>query len=863
MIRSPRGLRAFGVLTAVLLSASAHADDPPLLAPLRGNQALELPAVAGSIPSPAAFLGYPLGERFTPHHRIVDYLETLAEASERLVLESYGETYEGRPLLTAIISSAATLRELDSIRSRRPLLGAPEELDKADRRRLAANNPAVLWLGYGVHGNELSSAEAAMATAYLLAAATRDALPSLDRLIIVIDPLVNPDGHERYLAAFRSRRGMNPDPYHAAREHQEQWPTGRYNHYLFDLNRDWAWATQQETRHRLATFQSWEPQIAIDFHEMGPDRTYFFPPPAEPVHPAVGAPARRWLEIFGRADAKTFDDLGWTYSMGESYDLFYPAYGDSYTTLRGAVGMTYETAGGGRAGSALLLANGRPLTLADRIARHLTASIASVRTAAHHAGKLVEDFVSFRFDTSQGPGASYLWTDDQPEAAALVDLLERHGIRVGRLAEGLELRARPLVGGAAVDTSFAAGTWIVGTAQPLGRLVTVLLERQAEMPEAFLARQRQRVDANLEPEFFDVTAWSLPLALNLDAWVVDEAHPAQVSGPRRETGLVGEPRAGFVVTPQGLRGYRFAAALQASAEPFLLALDQLELSGRTYPRGSLFVPRRPGDGDQIVRLAELAARTGITLDGAATSRSVSDTQLGSDRMLTIGPSRIGLFAGPGVSPPGLGALWYTLDRMVGARHSMLELETFRSLRLADFDVLVLPPGRSYDSAIGDDGAKRLRAWITDGGTLIAVGSALEWLAKHDLTKLEPQPGNAVGTSFEPLLETPGAVAATRMGDHALTAGLGTAPFVLVSGSRFYRPLGDPQMNLLTVRAEKPIVAGFAWPEAVERIAGAALLTVEPLGSGRVVAFPQHPAFRAFWRGTMPLFLNAVMYGPSL
>jgi len=868
MIRSPVGLRGFGVLAVTLLSASANADDLSLLAPLRGNQTLELPLVDASVPSPASFLGYPLGERFTPHHRIVDYFETLAAASERLVLEPYGETYEGRPLLTAIISSAATLRKLDGIRSQRPLLGAPEGLDEAARRRLVATNPAVLWLGYGVHGDESSSAEAAMATAYLLAAATPDAIPSLDRLIVVIDPLVNPDGRERYLAAFRSRRGTSPDPYHAAREHREPWPSGRYNHYLLDLNRDWAWATQQETRHRLTVFRSWEPQVAIDLHEMSPDRTYFFPPPAEPVHPAIGAPTRRWLEIFGNADAESFDDLGWTYFMGESYDLFYPAYGDSYPTLRGAVGMTYEVAGGGRAGSALHLASGRALSLADRIARHLTTSITSVRTAARHADELLEDFVAFRFDASQASGTAYLWTDDQPEAEALADLLERHGIRVGRLAEGLPLHARRLVGGVAVDTSFAAGTWTVDTAQPLGRLVEVLMERQAEMPEAFLTRQRQRVDANLEPEFFDVTAWSLPLALNLETWVVDEALPPLVAAPRREPGLVGEPRVGFVVAPQGLRGYRFAAALQASAEPFRVALDQFELGGRTYPRGSLFIPRRPGDGDQPVRLGELAVQAGITLDGATTSRTTAGIPLGSDRMLTIRPSRIGLFAGPGVSPPDLGALWYMLDRMVGVRHSLLELETFGSLRLADFDVLVLPPGQRYGSALGDDGAERLRAWVTDGGTLVAIGSALEWLAEHDLTELETGPaadgsGDPVITTFEPQLETPGAVAATRMGDHALTAGLAWAPFVLISGSRFYRPLGDPQKDLLTARTESPIVAGFAWPEAAERIAGAALLTVEPLGSGRVVTFPQHPAFRAFWRGTMPLFLNAVMYGPSL
>ncbi|MFW6175257.1 MAG: M14 family zinc carboxypeptidase, partial [Acidobacteriota bacterium] len=392
---------ALGASPAAVTGASARQEAPrgaqqravPLLEPLAHGRALELPELDPEVPSPAGFLGYPLGAHFTHHHRILAYLEHLAEASDRVALWTYGTSYEGRPLALLAISTPENIERLDGIRAARRRLADPRDLAPEEIEALVAEEPAIAWLAYGVHGNESSSAEAAMAAAYALAAAGGPWEDLLEGTVVLIDPLVNPDGRERYVSFYEQTRGRVPDPDPAAAEHREPWPGGRQNHYLIDLNRDWTWASQRETRHRLEAYREWEPQVYVDYHEMFSGSTYFFPPPADPVHPLLDRDTVAWLDAFGRANAEAFDRQGWPYFKAEVFDLYYPGYGDSYPGFRGAVGMTYEMAGHGRAGLALQQEGDGLLTLADRIARHFTTSLATVRTAAENRRELLETFV--------------------------------------------------------------------------------------------------------------------------------------------------------------------------------------------------------------------------------------------------------------------------------------------------------------------------------------------------------------------------------------------------------------------------------------------------------------------------------------
>ena len=926
---------------------------PEWLAPVPEGAALELPPLDPGVPAPPAVLGYPLGERFTGWEEARAYLGALAAASGRVAVWEYGETYEGRPLVLAAVTSEANLGRLEEIRRNRARLAEPERLGAAERERLERETPVVVWLGYGIHGNETSSMEAALATAYVLAAAGGEWVERLERVVVLIDPLENPDGRERYLAAYRQRRGAAPNPDPEAAEHREPWPGGRGNHYLFDLNRDWSWATQLETRHRLAELRRWEPQVVVDLHEMSPRSAYFFPPTAEPVLPAIDPAVIAWLDAFGRANAAAFDRAGWLWFKAESFDLYYPGYGDSYPSLRGAVGMTYEVGGGGRAGEALRLPDGSLLTLASRTARHLTASLATVAAAADRADELDRDFVAGRLAQARSAPVTYLWPAGAAEAEPLARLLARHGVRVGRLAAAERLAARrlgsPGSGAAAGDpappTAFAAGTWAATTAQPLGRLLHALIEPDPALPATFVERQRERAERNLEAEFFDVTAWALPLAFNLEAWAhagapasleaVDldpaveggggggdggfgpaiAAGAGQTAGTRAGTAAAYTPagtapavadapdgggagpeaidpdaRLGWLLPWDGLAGYQAAARLLAAGVPLRVALTAVATVGGTAGAGTLFAPRLGAPADLDRRVREATAAAGAAATGVAGSWG-GGVSLGSDRVAAVRPPRVALVGGEGVSATAFGALWHLLDRGLGLPVTRVDLDRLGDADLTGFTAVLLPAG-DYGERLAGEAGDALAGWLRRGGVLVAQGDALAWLRARELTAVrtwppfddendQPAGGSvpaepetpAAGTDPEApaepdalarrLLATPGAVLATRLTpDHSLAAGLPAPPPALFVGDRVWLPTGDPQVDVLTADADAPVAAGFAWPEARARLAGALLVASEQAGDGRLILFAQDPAFRGFWRGTMPLLLNALLYAPS-
>lgn len=898
-------------LLGCLFAASPAAAQPEIpasgwLAPLGDGTVLSLPTenLDPSVPDPASFLGYALGSRFTHHSEILAYLEALDAASDRVTMWSYGATYEDRPLVLLAITSKENLARLEEIRRTHLRLADPGQIDSAERHGLLESQPAVVWLSYGVHGNESSSAEAAMGAAYLLAA-DRDLEAALERLVVLIDPLSNPDGRERYVHGYEQRRGALADPDPQSLEHAEPWPGGRQNHYLIDLNRDWSWATQQETRHRLAEYRRWEPQVHVDLHEMSSRSTYFFPPAADPIHPLIDPRTIAWLETFGRGNAEAFDTRGWVYYKAENFDLFYPGYGDSYPALRGAVGMTYEMAGGGRAGEIVRLPDGRTLSLADRTARHLIASLATVNTAAGQARRLLEDFVDARLTPESEAPTSFLWAADQPEADALARLLDLHGIRLHRLSRDTEVTVRPVVPDRPTSTesaatsdearpsprSFQTGDWVVSTRQPLGRLARALLEPAAGMPNEFLERQRHRVEQGLDPEFYDITAWTLPLAFNLEAWRMD-SEPAPLrtlAGAIGEGGLAGRGEVGYLVPPRGLASYRFAARLQHEGVRYRLLLASARLDGETYPPGTLFIPRLANRDDLEALIEELAASIGVPVLRAGTSWDEDGVSLGSNQVAAVREVQVGLFLGDGLDPTSVGALWHVLDREIELPVTLLDVDRVGRLDLASFDTLVLADG-GVDWDEKDVAA--VKGWLEAGGTLVAVGETVLDLVDLDLADFEhwqaeddeedgdvdggdpdePQQDSGDddhhhgrGAALEDLpLETPGAIIATeaRMG-HPLIAGLPRSPPVLVRGETVLLATGKPQRDLLLAAEEAPVITGFAWPQAEERLAGSLLVGLERHGEGRVIVFAQDPAFRVFWRGTMPLFLNAVMYGPSV
>ncbi|CAN5172172.1 hypothetical protein BH23GEM4_BH23GEM4_19150 [soil metagenome] len=445
-------------------------------------------------PSPEQVLGYPAGAHFTPSAGVQEYARALAAASPRVEYRPYGVTPERRELVQLVIATPQNLARLDAILAANAELTRPET-SESTADRIAATNPAVVYFSYGVHGNESSSSEAAMWTAWDLAREAPEVAGVLDSLVVIIDPVANPDGRDRYVSWFRSVVGATPNPDPAAREHHEPWPGGRFNHYLFDLNRDWAWGTQPETRARLATWGVWNPQVHVDFHEMFYNSTYFFFPATEPINPIYPDYVLEWGKRFGRANAAAFDAQGWPYYTAEEFDLFYPGYGDSWPSLTGAIGMTYEKAGHSMGGLAIRQESGDTLTLALRAQQHRIAGDATLRAAAAGKSRLLKDYAAASRSVGAGSADVLLVPGPDPSRAeALVEHLRRQGIEVERATQPFGARATAYRGWRS-RRDFPEGTYRVRARQPRGRLALTLLQPETELKAEFS---------------YEISAWSLP-----------------------------------------------------------------------------------------------------------------------------------------------------------------------------------------------------------------------------------------------------------------------------------------------------------------------------------------------------------------
>lgn len=827
-----------------------------------------------AVPTPEEFLGYRLGERFTPHHRILDYFRQLDERSDLLSLETFGETYEGRPLVLATITSAKNRAALDSIRADVASLAHADTIDVARASEIARTTPAIVWLAFGVHGNESSSAEAAMGVASTL---LRDAQSArlLDELVILIDPLQNPDGRDRYVEWFRRTRGREPNANPDAFEHTEPWPGGRFNHYMIDMNRDWTWMSQVESQARVAEYRGWNPQVFVDFHEMGYQSSYFFPPDAKPINANLPREIEKWLELFGRANAEEFSRRGWPFFVAERFDLFYPGYGDSWPSLHGAIGMTYEVAGGGRGGLVAQREDGTTLTLADRIERHFTTAMATLRTSAEHREALLQyTYGAMRVHVEQGRN-TYLVLPGSPNFRHLVDTLVRQGVRVGVTTAPVTIRATRLDRDAAESRAFPAGTAVITTRQPLGGLVQTLLEREATLAKTFLDEQRMKAEADEPDDFYDLTTWSMPLAMNVETYVTSGQVQGQLAGwPSPPRGTFAPAAYGYLVSGLDPNVYRFAGRLVKNGVRFSVANGELLFGEMTHPRGSIVVLKGNNEANLDQTLELIARETGVSVLPLETGW-IGGTTFGSEKLRFVREPKIALIGGPGTSPTSYGMLWHTLDIDTPIPYTAISLDALGGADLSKYNVIVLPDG-SYTDRIRKPLVDRLKAWLNAGGTLVAVKGASSFLRNKDveISKLKPwePPGQGEGEQNEGEPESdqryndfriPGSAFRTTMNDRSyLTYGVPRAPAVLIEGSSAYLPVSHRVDNIVTVAQENPLLSGVAWPESLERVGGSAYLVSEPHGRGSVITFSDEPHYRLFWRGTLPLFLNAVLYSPS-
>ena len=879
-----------------------------MLSTLALAAAIQLPAQAQELAPGARYdpemptleevAGHGFREAVTPPADVIRYMEALAAAApERTRLIRYAESWEGRPLVVLVIGSPDRMARLEEVKAGIARLADPRGLSDADAEALMAELPVVTALMHGVHGNEISSSGAAMAEAYHLLAAIGD--PDVELILseslVLIDPMENPDGRNRFVYQNQIAQARWPDEAGVSAEHDEPWPGGRGNHYLFDLNRDLFIQSQPETRGKVDIFLEYRPQIVADLHEMGGDATYFFPPTAAPSNPWYGERQIALMDVFGEAIGARFDARGFAYFNRDVYDLFYPGYVDMWPMGHGALGMTYEQA----SARALVLrrSDGDLLTYGDGVLHHFTAAIETALTSARNRGRILRDYLAFRREGialgERGPAEIVLHSAHDPGMAErLAGLLAENGIDVFRASGPVTVGARTL----AADASF-----IVPLDQPTHRFIHNLLDAHVPMEEDFVRRQIER-RANRQPdEIYDLTAWSQALL-----WDV-EAIETPATGARGEPIAAGEglleaggaqagvPAADVPPLPEALVGYLIpwgtngaAAVTEALREGIRIraAGAEFTLDGRRFGVGTAIVRAAENDPGLPGRLAGIAARHRaevVPIDDAYVREGMS---LGSRRVRALREPRVLLvYDAPGRSL-SVGWARYVLERRYGQRTTAVRASSLGRARLTDYDVIVFPSG-NYGDAVGDGLLDGLRAWMRDGGTLITMAESSRWASRAGLlaTETERRGGRVEGddppepdTSEQPIeyLDAispedespegvPGAILRTVLDtEHWLAAGTDGEIGVLVEGSRVFRPITlDEGTNVgRYADLESLVMSGIVWEESRPQLASKAFLIHQSVGSGQLVAFAEDPNYRAYAEATQLLFMNAVLLGPG-
>lgn len=837
------------------------------------------------IPSLKKVTGYDFAERVTPPEEIIRYLKALHEAApDRTKLVKYAETWEKRELWALIVASPERIRQLDQIKAGLKQLANPTA--STDVARLARELPVVVVLTHGVHGNEISSGEAALAESYHLLAAQGDATVDLIRreAIVVIDPMQNPDGRARFVFQNLLGQAITPDDEPAAAEHDEPWPGGRSNHYLFDLNRDWFAQNHPESQGRVKLLLEWSPQVVVDLHEMGGDSTYYFPPSAEPPNPHQTKTQADWLNIFGQANAARFDERGFGYFNREVFDAFYPGYGVSWPMAQGAIGMTFEK--GSARGLVLRRSNETLLTYRDGAVEHFTAAITTAATAARNREKLLRDYAEFRRNAGAGETKAYLLPpgNDAGQTQRLVRMLLANGVTVQRAEEAINFNGRTL----------PAGTFIVPLPQPGGMIVRNLLDPNSPMNEEFIKRQEERKKRRQPDQIYDTTAWNQALLYDVESLASTVAITAKAS-PVNADSL----KAAAATLPSALQDAVVGYALPWGASSAAAVIEAMQnglrarflaasftLGGRKFERGTAFFRVSENGADLKTKLAAIAAKHSaeiIKLDSAFVSEGVS---LGSNQVVTLKAPKVLLAWDAPTSSLSAGWARFVLERRYGQSVTAVRTASLSRVELRRYDVLVLPSG-NYSAALGGESLRRIKDWVLAGGTLITLADASRWAARESTGLLETrtelrdgspdseQPAARTAAArptdynqaIQPLRESPelipGAILRVRLDeDHWLSSGTDGEIQVLVEGTRVFSPIKLDRGRNVGVYAKKDslVASGFAWPDSLNLIQQKAFLIHQPIGQGHLIAFAEDPNYRAYAEVTEFLFINAVLLG---
>ena len=815
-----------------------------------------------AIPTPKSIIGHEVGEFHVSHDRLVNYMKAIAAANpDRITIEETGRTWESRPQLLLTITSPANQKRIEEIRAQHLQLSNPQ----ASATLNTTDMPVVVWMGFSIHGNEPSGANASLLTAYYLAAAQGPQIEDmLAHTVILLDPSFNPDGLNRFASWVNTNKSLNTtvtDP--ATRELNEMWPGGRTNHYLFDLNRDWLPAQQPESQNRLKKYQMWLPNILTDHHEQGSNATFFFQP-GVPSRVNPNTPKRN-QELTGQIaayHAKYLDSIGSLYFTKEGYDDFYYGKGSTYPDVNGAIGILFEQASS--RGHAQETDNGI-LTFPFTIRNQFTTTLSTLEAAQNLRKPLLdyqrEFYSNAQKEAAASPIKGYVFGDafDKSRTAIFVEMLKRHRINSYPLKQAITADGK----------NFEPGSsYIIPTAQPQYKLIKAVFEKTLQYQDSL---------------FYDISSWTLPLAFNLPYAELATLNPSSYGENLDKIAL---PQ-GSVVGNMSSYAYAFEwddyfapkllYALQAKGLQAKVATQLFEAGitggSKKFNYGTILIPvknQTQSATDVYKWINDAVKQTGVTVYALQSGLSSSGVDLGSNSFSLLRQPKVVLLSGAGTSSNDVGELWHVMDQRYHIPVSMVEVDRIGGTNFGRYNVMLMAPGTYTNLDKGDQ--EKIKGWVSAGGTLIATEEGAQVLSATGMSRVIFRKDDTKRDSTLALpyylrsdeqraREMPGSIFEAKLDlTHPLCYGYRSISLPVFQSTALYMDQNNGAYDSPVMLTGNPLMSGYLHWSQKDLAKNAAVINIESVGSGKIISISDNLVFRAFWLGTNKLLMNGVFFG---
>lgn len=796
-----------------------------------------------SIPTPEDVLGFEVGDWHVSHDKLVEYMKAVASASARVSLEITGYTYEHRPLLLLTITNPKNHSQIEKIRK--------EHLEIKTSNANIGNKPVVVWLGHSIHGNEASGSNASLLMIYYLAAAKGSAIDEmLANTIILLDPSYNPDGLNRFASWVNSHKSKNLDGNGQSLEHNEAWPRGRTNHYWFDLNRDWLPVQHPESQARIKKYYEWQPNILTDQHEMGSNSTYFFQPgiPSR-NNPLTPEKAFELTRKIAQYHAKAMDDIGSMYYSEESFDDYYPGKGSTFPDLNGSVGILFEQAS--VRGHLYNTENG-PMPFQFAIRNHVTTSLSTLKAAQELRGELLayqHEFFSKAVGLSSNDVVKgYVFTagKDENKSNSFLDILNRHKIEVGSLSQNYK-------------TYTKGNSYMVRLDQNNYRFIKAIFEKRTTFKDSL---------------FYDVSAWTLPLAFGLQYEEISTKQLAKIRTvelKRREfNSILTEANFGYLLPWDDYMAPTVLSKIQKTGVKTKLTTHKFSLEGYNYNPGTIFIPiqnQALSSGRLFEVVKDVSSKYKVPVVGV-NSGHAGGVKLGSPTFETLKAPSIAVIAGNGVSSYEVGEVWHLLDQRMDIPMSLIAIDQLNTADLSKYNTIIMVNGK-YSKLK----AEKLKSWVSSGGLIVATKSAGKWLSTNKITTVSYIENNKDSTNQRPYnlmdkyrgAQVIGGTIFEVKADltNPLFYGYNSASIPIFRNSTLMMERNKNAYANPLMYVSDPLLSGYISDKNLDKLKSTAAVQVDKVGKGTVITFTDNPNFRAFWYGTNRMFLNAIFFGREI